>query len=739
VTSGGTFPASGAYEFGNFQQGTVNVLKYEDLNKDGNRNGSDAGLSGWTIKAYASDGLGGWTTPAAATASTIAGGTASLSLDPGTYLICELAQRTTPATTGWTESEPAVAGTDCSGVAVANAGDGYQVTVASHGTYPASGAYEFGNWQQGNVSVLKYEDLNKDGDRNGSDAGLAGWTIKAYQVTAGPVYTLADTQVTAAGGTASFSLDPGTYLICELAQRTTPASTGWTESEPVAAGTDCSTASGSNAADGYPVTVVSGGTYPVSGAYEFGNWQQGTVRVHKYQDSNANGANNAEPNLAGWTINVYASDGGSGWNSTVVATQDTDANGQANFSLDPGTYLICELAQRTTPATDGWVESQPSVAGTTCSTLSGTNAADGYPVTVTSHAVLPSASTSYEFGNYQPVKVQVTKTVLGGAIPAGVSFTFNLRSGAVPDPAGPNAGFGTLIAHGSVNTADNVIGPNDWTVDAAASYPLKPGTYQICEVIQNGFTPDFVLNGTYGIGAGQWFSPGIAAGPGYSPGENTEACFSITVASGDGSTTHTVSYTVDNTPPGMSRTIGYWKNWTSCDGGNQAPVLDNMINNQATDNWTPVSLPGEPTEAPDGYRDIRLGDRVIQGSTACKVAVDILDKRLTANDNLVKDGKKAADSPAWNAGSQLLAYELNQLLNPGSSCTAANTAAIYARRILNQIGFTGKTNPTMTSAQKTALTYYAGILDNYNNNTLLCGSVVLLKPGVPGTSYDYLP
>jgi hypothetical protein len=140
-----------------------------------------------------------------------------------------------------------------------------------------------------------------------------------------------------------------------------------------------------------------------------------------------------------------------------------------------------------------------------------------------------------------------------------------------------------------------------------------------------------------------------------------------------------------------------------------------------------------------------LGDLVIQDNPAtttvneaCTLAVDILDKRLIGNAGLVGDGKKIANSPAWNAGSQLLAYELNQL-NGATGCAAADTAAEYTRRILNKIGFKGANDPGMSKAEKDALNFYAGVLDNFNNNTLVCGSAVPLLPGVPSNTFNYLP
>ena len=340
------------------------------------------------------------------------------------------------------------------------------------------------------------------------------------------------------------------------------------------------------------------------------------------------------------------------------------ALGYYEFTLNPGKYIVCEDTM-----SSAWRQSKP--ANTKCDAGSGLEPG-GHAFTITSGSVHPNN----DFGNYQPVKVRVNKTVSGGVPPAGVVFDFQIREGA------STVGQGTLVAHATTD-ANGVIGGDSWTVDAGP-YPLDPGTYQLCELIVNGYTPSFV-QGTYGV---DWFSPGIAAGPGEDQLENLWACFSFTVSSGDGGEDHTVEFGIDNSAPGMARTIGYWKNWTSCDGrGNQAPVLDTLLHPVADDDWTP-NAGGEPINAPNGLRDVRIGDLVISGPNACALAVDILDKRKTANPSLVGDGAKVASNAAWNMAAQLMAYEMN-LLNGADGCAKATSAATYARRYLNFLHFTG--------------------------------------------------
>ena len=86
---------------------------------------------------------------------------------------------------------------------------------------------------------------------------------------------------------------------------------------------------------------------------------------------------------------------------------------------------------------------------------------------------------------------------------------------------------------------------------------LVPGDYQLCE---RGLT----VNWTTSLAD----EPGYFA-PGPAPADNRRTVFRLLW------TREEICITVNNTPPpdGDARTIGFWKNWTSCDGhGNQLNV-----------------------------------------------------------------------------------------------------------------------------------------------------------------------
>src|SRR5205823_3175393 len=99
-----------------------------------------------------------------------------------------------------------------------------------------------------------------------------------------------------------------------------------------------------------------------------------------------------------------------------------------------------------------------------------------------------------------------------------------------------------------------------------------------------------------------------------------------------GSVTDAIS--IDNTRPpgGASRTIGYWKNWSSCSGGGQAPILDRNL--------------------PQLVGKLLLDPATLGAQTACVEAVDILNKSTIT-------GTKMSSDPAYNMAAQLLGALLN--------------------------------------------------------------------------------
>ena len=79
-------------DFANFRQAAKSGVKYNDLDADGTQDVGDAGLSGWTIAAFADvDDSGTLSAGDTLAASAVTDGTGaySLALDPGRYIIVE--------------------------------------------------------------------------------------------------------------------------------------------------------------------------------------------------------------------------------------------------------------------------------------------------------------------------------------------------------------------------------------------------------------------------------------------------------------------------------------------------------------------------------------------------------------------------------------------------------------------------------------------------------------------------
>jgi hypothetical protein len=454
----------------------------------------------------------------------------------------------------------------------------------------------------------------------------------------------------------------------------------------------------------------------------------GSITAIKYHDLNADGSSAGDPVLSGWTLFVDLDKSGTVNGGDLFDT--TDSNGEVTFSgldttVNGATYWVCEVLQAE------WVNSDPGAASVT---------PNGKCKAVT---VSKNATTTVRLGNFQRIKVQVNKTLDGGPVPVGKTFTFSIRKNASTNPGGVNGGFGTVIATGSVVGPDSSITSGDWTVAGGQQYPLNPGTYQLCESIVEGFSPTWV-QGAYGV---DWFSPGIQAKNGFQETENTLVCISFTVVSGDGGVDHTVEFDVDNAPKGLSHTIGFWKNWTSCDGGRQFAMLDLMITGGTRNG---ITYAGADDSNGNTLRDIRIGNLYIEGPNRCKIAVDLLNKRPVGDPALLADKARRASDPVYNSVAQLVAFELNQLLNANgtgsAACqTKASQAAQLMQRFLTYIDFrrtadsslyTMPSNLTRAAQIRTDLLYLANVVDDYNNNTIgNCATALALPyPSVAGTS-----
>jgi hypothetical protein len=271
--------------------------------------------------------------------------------------------------------------------------------------------------------------------------------------------------------------------------------------------------------------------------------------------------------------------------------------------------------------------------------------------------------------------VEVYKTSSGTLpLPADPPFTFEIREGATTFLSG------TVI---DSCTADITTGFCDF-----GGTMFKPGNYQFCEV---GMMPGWSnnLNG---------FTPDAETPEG---GDNSSECVDFPLNPGE-----TKVFNIDNTPPpgGDARTIGFWKNWTSCDGhGNQDPVLDTTL----------YSFPSH---------GVSIGLLFVD---SCMEGVNILNKST-------QGGDKKANDAAYSLAAQLLAAKLNVQAGAGTcaavtdAIAAAQTLLVNVVNLVNpfNIGFNGtgdylgpNVRGTLRNKRMQALNL-ANTLDAYNNNEL---------------------
>jgi hypothetical protein len=352
--------------------------KFHDHNANGVRDTGDEGLSGWAIKAYtdndSSGDLSAGDTLAAET-TTDGDGNYSLALTPGAYIVCEVL----PA--DWEQSSPVNEVCENDAVDASLAPGGYAVNLTDN-----ESGNDFGNFQNATKSGQKFEDANADGVKDEGEDGLSGWTIHLFG-TDGMGNDVHEHATTDADGNYTLTVKPGSYTVCEELQ------TGWSQSFP-SSGADCSGHTHDGAitpgAVGYDITLESGDE---DTGNDFGNVQQATKSGIKFKDANNNGVfDGDDTGLEGWTINVYNDTDSSGTlnaGDTLEDSTTTDINGAYSFTLDPGDYLVCEVAQ------DHWSQTAPNNVVCNADPLGDGLADGGFAITLGSGDV----DSDNDFGN----------------------------------------------------------------------------------------------------------------------------------------------------------------------------------------------------------------------------------------------------------------------------------------------------------------------------------------------------
>jgi hypothetical protein len=259
--------------FGNKQPQLI--TKFEDKNANGAMDSGEPGLAGWTFEIKG---------PVTITKTTDANGQININdLPAGDYVVAE---RLIDAS--WYNTTP----------------------ITQSIKVPGSGAY-FGNDKYRTLSVLKFNDLNKDGKYNGNEAGLEGWEFQVSN-QAGQAFT--DSK-----GLATFNVRANEkYLVSESLP------VNWLNSTPLEIMVQIDPSK--------DVTEVSFGDYSISPLQDT---KRSAIRIHAYNDTNRNGVlDPGEPGLSNREMHISNLGDPSGPSDSIT----TDSKGDLEYPSAAGTY-----------------------------------------------------------------------------------------------------------------------------------------------------------------------------------------------------------------------------------------------------------------------------------------------------------------------------------------------------------------------------------------------------------------
>jgi hypothetical protein len=256
----------------------IEGVKYEDQNVDGVREAGEPGIPGWKIYLF-------YNNKEVASTTTGAGGAYSFQLNAdtmpigsGTYTLKEESRE------GWRQQK---------------APKPIFISVGAGEAHFEGN--DFGNWRPAVISGHKFDDSNADGVWNAGESPLGEWGI---QLSNGEELS------TAADGSYSFSVRPGTYTVNELLQ------SGWRQTAPDGPGS-------------FEFTVASG--QMVEGV-DFGNVCLGGVSVEPVDSSTGKPVAGLEVSLEEVSV------------PGVLENEPSlprTATGAADFNeLLPGTYRV---------------------------------------------------------------------------------------------------------------------------------------------------------------------------------------------------------------------------------------------------------------------------------------------------------------------------------------------------------------------------------------------------------------
>jgi hypothetical protein len=289
------------FEFGNFHCFELTIFKYLDSCSNGYYDPDlDEPLEGWYFEIIGPsypDGAYGWTDEYGMLSFTIC--------KAGTYTVTEEDRE------GWSHIEP-LSGS-------------YEIYVESGEEYIE---LWFANYEDVDVPIFKYEDVNSNGVWDEGEDGVEGWYFELIRNDDMFVYS----GYTDKNGMLVLTVNrSGVYTLVEEDKE------GWTHVNPE---------TGMRL-----VSIVSGIEVPLQ---MFGNFHDVTILVFKFDDIYGDGRYSSAQGdvpIAGWMFELYMLDGDF-W--VLVDTQVTDGDGLAMFVVNQaGTFKVLEESR------DGWIHITP--------------------------------------------------------------------------------------------------------------------------------------------------------------------------------------------------------------------------------------------------------------------------------------------------------------------------------------------------------------------------------------------
>jgi hypothetical protein len=275
-----------------------------------------------------------------------------------------------------------------------------------------------------NISGRAFEDKNGNGQIDSGEA-LAGFTIQLVKPDNSQVST-----ITKVDGSYSFEqLLPESYTVSEV------LSSGWKSINPE---------SGS-----YIVDLMDSDAEDKNFANQLTSF---SIAGMKFNDLNGNGANDGEPGMEGWTIQLSKE-------GRVVNTSTTGKDGTYEFAnLVPGSYSVAEVEQ------SGWSRTSPGEGSYSLEMKDGD-------------------LTGMDFGNH------------GSWAISGTSFADVNGNGAKDGDEPAQAGWSIQLSQNG-----NIINATTTGQDGSYSFKnLAPGKYSVSEIAMEGWTRTLPQEESYNV------------------------------------------------------------------------------------------------------------------------------------------------------------------------------------------------------------------------------------------------